>query len=373
MKPLTALLMLLVLTSCTAEKEKQKPPPAPPPVVSVTAATAVEKDVPVLLKAVGEVEAYATVSVKSLVGGQLQHIHFKEGQDVNKGDILFTIDPRPFEAALKQLQANLIRDTIQLENAQREAARYEKLLQKEYISTSQYEQLRTNADALRASADAGRAAIDNAALQLEYCSIRSPISGRLGSILLNQGNIIKASDDNKAMVVINQVQPIYVNFAVPAQHLQQIKKYMASEKLIVEAIIPQTDLPPEKGVLTFVDNAVDKATGTIHLKGMFENTDRRLWPGQFVNAVLRLTTRPHSIVVPSEAVLTGQKGQYVFVISDNQTVQITPVKTSITLDGETVIDTGLYPGDNVVTDGQLRLVTGSKVSIKKPASQQPSK
>ncbi|MBF0317873.1 MAG: efflux RND transporter periplasmic adaptor subunit [Nitrospirae bacterium] len=367
------LLGLLLLASCTAEKDKQKKPQTPP-VVSVTTARAVEKDVPVLLRAVGEVEAYATVAVKSVVGGQLQRVHFREGQDVGKGDILFTIDPRPFEATLRQAQANLTRDTIQLENAQKEAARYEQLLKNEYISTSQYEQMRTNAGALKALVDADKAAIENAALQLGYCSIRAPISGRLGSILLHEGNIIKATDDNKALVVINQIRPIYVNFAVAATYLQQINTLRRGQRLIVEVTIPNTPEAtanivtaknaPIKGVLTFVDNTVDKTTGTIHLKGEFANSDGDLWPGQFVHVVLRLKTRPRVIVVPSEAVLTGQKGQYVFVVSDNQTVTNTPVTTSLTLDGQTVVDSGLHPGDNVVTDGQLRLVTGSKIAVK---------
>ncbi|MBF0607746.1 MAG: efflux RND transporter periplasmic adaptor subunit [Magnetococcales bacterium] len=376
LKVLFSLILLLLMASCTVQKDKQKKPP-PPPVVSVTVARAVEKDVPVLLRAVGEVEAYATVAVKSVVGGQLQSVHFKEGQDVRKGDILFTIDPRPFETTLRQAQANLVRNTIQLENAQKEAARYEQLLKNEYISASQYEQMRTNAGALKALVDVDRAAIENAALHLSYCSIRAPISGRLGSILLHEGNIIKATDDTKALVVINQIEPIYVDFAVPATYLSQINTLRRGQKLVVEVIIPQApeatanqettaQTTPIKGVLTFMDNTVDKTTGTIHLKGEFGNADRRLWPGQFVNVVLYLTTRPHAIVVPSEAILIGQKGQYVFVVSDNQTAAYTPVTTSLTLDGQTVVDSGLRPGDNVVTDGQLRLVTGSKVAIKDP-------
>ncbi|KJU81779.1 RND family efflux transporter MFP subunit [Candidatus Magnetobacterium bavaricum] len=354
--------------------------------VSVTTARAVEKDVPVLLRAVGEVQAHATVAIKSVVGGQLQRVHFREGQDVAKGDILFTIDTGPFEAALNQAKANLIRDTVQFENAQKEAARYEQLLKNEYISVSQYEQMRTNAGALKALVDADKAAIENAALQLGYCSIRAPISGRLGSILLHEGNIIKATDDNKALVIINQMQPIYVDFAVAATYLNQINTLKQGRKLIVEVTIPQgpegssnmatanivtAENAPIKGVLTFVDNTVDKTTGTIHLKGEFANSDRRLWPGQFVNVLLYLTTRPRSIVVPSEAVLTGQKGQYVFVVSDNQTVTNTPVATSITTEGHTVVDSGLHVGDNVVTDGQLRLVTGSKVAVKDPSRDVP--
>ncbi|MBF0590876.1 MAG: efflux RND transporter periplasmic adaptor subunit [Nitrospirae bacterium] len=370
---LALLLLFLLLASCTVEKDKPKTPP-PPPVVSVTAARAVERDIPVLLRAVGEVQPHATVSIKSVVGGQLQHIHFREGQDVNKGDILFTIDPGPFEAALEQARANLVKDTVQLETAQKEALRYEQLLKKEYISTSQYDQVSTSASSLKATVEADKAAIDNAALQLGYCYIRAPISGRLGSILLYQGNIIKASDDNKAIVIINQIQPIYVDFAVAAGYLQQINTLSQSQRLVVEAIITQgqgassnnasSNSASIKGTLTFIDNTIDKTTGTIHLKGEFENSDRRLWPGQFVNVVLHLTTRPRAIVVPSEAVLAGQNGQYVFVISDNQTVTNTPVTTSLTSDGQTVVDSGLHPGDNVVTDGQLRLVTGSKVAVK---------
>ncbi|MBF0564323.1 MAG: efflux RND transporter periplasmic adaptor subunit [Nitrospirae bacterium] len=336
----------------------------PQAVIPVTAAMAVEKDVPVELRAVGNVEAYSTVSVKSLISGQLQEIHFKEGQDVKKGDLLFTIDPRTNEVALKQAEAAYARDLAQMENAKKDARRYEELAKKEYVAVSQYDQYRTAADALEATVKADKASIDNAKLQLSYCFIYSPVTGRTGSLLIHKGNLIKASDDNKFMVVINQVQPIYVNFAVPAQYLPDIKRYDSGGKLAIEATQPQTNEAPEKGVLTFIDNAVDNTTGTIHIKGTFDNNSKSLWPGEFVNVRLTLTVKPHAVVVPSQTVMTGQSGQFVYVIKPDSTVDTRYVTTGIATDRETVIDSGLKTGEQVVTDGQLRLVSGSKVSIK---------
>jgi multidrug efflux system membrane fusion protein len=333
-----------------------------PKPVPVLAAAAVLKDVPVQLTAIGNVEAYSTVEVNSRIGGQLVLVHFKEGQDVNKGDILFTIDPRPFEAALKQAEANLVRDTAQLNNARQQEQRYQELVKKGYVSQADYDQMRTNADALEATVKADKAAVENARLQLTYCFIYSPITGRTGNLLVHQGNIIKEND--KTIVTINQVQPIYVSFNVPEQRLAEIKKYSAGERLKVIASFPQSDGIPLQGELTFIDNSVDRTTGTIRLKATFANSDRRLWPGQFVNVTLNLTTRPNAIVAPSQAIQTGQQGQYVFVIRSDATVEMRPVAVSMTVGSESVIDKGVAPGEQVVTDGQLRLIPGAKVEIK---------
>jgi multidrug efflux system membrane fusion protein len=352
--------LIAFLSACSGGKEQP-----PRPAVPVTAGTVIQKTVPVQVRAIGNVEAYSTVSVKSQIGGELVRVHFKEGRDVNKGDLLFTIDPRPYESALKQAEANLTRDTAQFENARVEASRYEELVRKGYVAQEQYDQIRTNAATLEAAVNADKALVENARLQLKYCFIYSPIMGRTGYLLANQGNLIKANADNP-IVVINQIQPIYVTFSVPEQYFGEIRKYMSSGKLKVEAVIGKDEKHPEAGVLTFVDNTVDTATGTIKLKATFNNRDKRLWPGQFVDVVLTLTMQPNAIVIPSQALQTGQSGVYVFVIKSDLSVESRSVVVARSLDGESVIEKGLQPEEKVVTDGQLRLVPGAKVDIKTP-------
>jgi multidrug efflux system membrane fusion protein len=344
---------------------KQSAPPPKPP-VPVTAATVVQKTVPVQFNTIGNVEAYSTVSFKSQIGGILTRVHFREGQDVSKGDLLFTIDPRPYEAALKQAEANLAKDAAQLENARVEVRRYEELVKKGYVAQEQYDQIQTNAAALEATVNADKALVENAHLQLKYCYIYSPINGRTGTLIVNEGNLIKANADT-SMVVINQIQPIYVTFSVPEQNLSEIKKYMSYGKVKVQAFITKGEDNPEEGILNFVDNTVDVATGTIKLKATFVNKGKRLWPGQFIDVVMTLTTQPNAIVVPSQSIQTGQKGQYVFVIKSDLSVESRPVVVARSLDGESVIEKGLQPGEKVVTDGQLRLVPGTKVNIKTSA------
>jgi multidrug efflux system membrane fusion protein len=357
-----SILGILLMAFIPACSGKPAPPQKPP--VPVTAGNVVQKTVPIQILAIGNVEAYSTVSVKSQIGGILTRVHFREGQDVNKGALLFTIDPRPYEAALRQAEANLAKDTAQLENARKEVRRYAELVKKGYVAQEQYDQISTNAASFEAIVNADKAVVENARLQLKYCYIYSPITGRTGNLIADEGNLIKANADT-AMVVINQVQPIYVTFSVPEQNLSEIKRYMAEGQLRVEAFLSKEDVKPEQGVLTFIDNAVDLATGTIELKGTFANREKRLWPGQFVNAVLTLTSQPDAVVVPSQSIQAGQKGQYVFVIKKDLTVEDRPVVVGRTLNSETVIDKGLRSGESVVTDGQLRLVPGAKVEIKK--------
>lgn len=325
-----------------------------------------QKIMPVQIRAIGNVDAYATVSVRAQVTGTIMRVHFKEGQDVKKGDMLFTIDPRPLEAALKQAEANLARDTAQLENAQQQARRYGELVKKQYISQEQYDQIRTNAGALEAVVQADKAAVENARVQLGYCFIYAPMTGRTGSILLNEGNLVRVNDGTP-LVVINQVSPIHVNFSVPEHYLQEIKKRLAGGKVGVEAIIPPSDNRDEKGELTFVDNAVDKSTGTIRLKAAFANNSRRLWPGQFVNVIVTLSTQADAIVIPAQAVQTGQDGQHVFVVKADQTVEPRKVIVSRTVNNESVVEKGLKVGETVVTDGQFQLAPGVKVEVKKEA------
>jgi multidrug efflux system membrane fusion protein len=302
------------------------------------------------------------------------------------------IDTRPYVAALQQAEANLAKDKaqkqqaeanlakdiLQAKNAEVEAQRRAHLLRQNSVSQEEYEQARTTAAALQGTVNADRAAIDNAQaaiqaeqaavdaarLQLDYCTIRSPLSGRTGSLMVHQGSIVTAN--STTLVVINQLTPIYVAFPVPEQDLPEVKRYMAGGTLTVAAIIPDEAQQPEHGVLTFVDNAVDPTTGTIRLKGTFRNDAKRLWPGQFVNVILTLTTQPNAIVVPAQAVQVGQEGQYVFVVQPDLTVALRPVVVARTVEGEALIAKGVAPGEMVVTDGQLRLTPGAKVEIKTP-------
>jgi multidrug efflux system membrane fusion protein len=338
--------------------KESKVEPAPVPVVT---ARVMQKNVPVQIKAVGTVQADSTVTVRSRVDGQILKIYFREGRDVRKGDLLFVIDPKAIEANLRQAEATLARDEVQSKNAGIQADRYAFLVEKGYVSKDQYDQFRTTSEALKATVKADRAAVDNLRVQLQYCYIRSPISGKTGSLLVDEGNVVKNNDT--ALLTINQISPIEVVFSVPEKYLSKIKVYQAAGKLPVEAAIP-SNKTPEKGSIFFIDNTVDPSTGTIRLKGLFPNLQRRLWPGQFVNTILTLTTQKGAVIVPSQAVQTGQRGTYVFVVKPDMTAEVRPVVVGRSLDGETVIDKGVSPGETVVTDGQIRLVPGSRVEIK---------
>lgn len=331
--------------------------------VPVTVATVTQQTVPVTLRAIGSGEAFSTVSVKAMINGEITRVNFAEGQDVRKGQLLFSIDSRSYEAALELAQANLARDLAQQRNAQTEANRYASLYAQGVVAKEQSDQYETTAHSMDAAVQADRAAIDNAKVQLSYCSIYSPLDGRTGSLLIHQGNLVKANDTT-SLVVINQITPMYVDFAVPEQYLAEIKKRMAGGRLRVEALIPKDQGGPEEGLLSFVDNAVDVTTGTIRLKGTFSNPRRRLWPGQFVDVVLTLGSQPNVAVVPSQSIMTTQNGQYVFVVKSDKTVESRAVTVGQALNGETVIEKGLQAGEVVVTDGQLRLVPGSKVEFK---------
>jgi membrane fusion protein, multidrug efflux system len=354
------LLLLLALGACSAKKEK----PAAKPPVMVTVAASVEKSIPVQIRAIGNVEAYNTVSVKAQINGQVTRVHFAEGDAVARGALLFTIDPRPFEAALRQAEASLARDRAQARFAREQTERYGALLKDGIVTQDQYDQLRANADALDAAIAADRATVDNARILLGYCYIRSPIDGRTGNLAVKAGNLVKAND-LPVLVTINQITPIYAAFTIPEKVLPEIKKYLGEGKLKVDAVIPGDPKAPETGTITFLDNTVDTATGTIRLKGTFANTGRRLWPGQFVNVVLTLTTRPNAVVVPTRAIQTGQQGEFVFVVRGDLTVESRAVATGEMLNGETVIASGINSGEKVVTDGQMQLVPGAMVEVKR--------
>ncbi|OGK85258.1 MAG: hypothetical protein A2X53_12820 [Candidatus Rokubacteria bacterium GWA2_70_23] len=397
------------------------PPAAAPAAVPVGVATVERKMVPLQVVTVGNVQAYTTVGVKSQIAGQITKVHFTEGREVKRGDFLFTLDPRPFEASLRQNEANvakdvaqrrqaeaalgqrgaevtqalanLERDLAQMENARVQEQRYRDLAKKEFIAREQYDQVRTNFAALQAVVQASRAAVENARasaraaeaavenaqaaitgneamvesarLQLAYTAIRAPMDGRTGNLLAQVGNVVKSGED-APLVVIVQVQPIYVSFSVPEQQLTAINSYRARGTLTVEARI-DGGRRTAAGTLTFVNNTVDPTTGTIQLKATFPNADDALWPGQFVDVVLMLASEA-AVIVPAEAVQAGQQGSFVFVVKPDLTVESRRVKVGRRLPRELVIEEGLQAGERVVTDGQLRLVPGARVEIKPPRS-----
>jgi multidrug efflux system membrane fusion protein len=380
-------LLLAVTAACSDRAGAQKAPPAPA-AVPVVVADAVQRSVPLQVAAVGNVQASTTVSVKSQVAGQIEQVHFTEGREVKRGDLLFTIDPRPFEAALRQAdaalgqrqaeiaqaRANLARDLAQQEWAQVQERRYHELLSKDLIAREQYEQIRTNASAMEATVRANRAAeenaraataaaqaqVDHARLQLAYTKIHAPIDGRTGNLLVQRGNIVKANEDS-ALVVIAQVHPIHVSFSVPEQQLTAVKRFQSTGTLAVEARAPGAG--STRGTLTFVNNTVDPNTGTIQLKATFANTENLLWPGQFVEVTLTLANE-NVVVVPSQAVQAGQQGPFVFVVKPDLRVESRRVEPGRRLERETIVTSGLKPGERVVVDGQLRLVPGALVEVK---------
>jgi len=414
-----------ILSGCSGgpnERADAKTAPAGE-AIPVSVSPVITKSVPVQIRANGSVQAIATVTIMSQVDGQISRIHFREGQDVKQGDPLFTLDQRPLEAALgqaeanlgrdtaqlqqaeaalaqsvaaeKQAEANLARDAAQLENANAQARRYKELIDDGAVSKEQYDQVRTTAVAMEATIQADEAAVtnakaairsaqattetiraaikadqaiaENARVQLGYTVIRSPFDGRTGNLLVHVGSAVKARDSNSPLVVINQIHPIYVSFSVPEQSLADIRKYRAAGSIRVDALIPGQEQSPARGELAFVNNTVDPSTGTIQLKATFGNSDNRLWPGQFLNVLLTLTTEPNAMVVPSQAIQTGQQGPYVFVVTPDLTVEMRSIAPGLALDGETIVQKGLTPGERVVTEGQIRLVPGARVDVKPSA------
>jgi multidrug efflux system membrane fusion protein len=337
-----------------------------PPAVPVSTVAVALKSVPVRLQAIGNVEPYTTVAVKARVDGQIVSVHFKEGDEVRQGAVLFEIDPRPFAAALKQAQANLLKDKALLDRANEQEKRYKDLLAKNFISADAYEQVRTNAQTAAATVAGDEAAIESARLSLDYCTIRSPVTGYAGRIQIQQGNLVKANDTNP-LVTINQVVPIYASFSIPEQNIADIRKYQANGELKVQATFANASHAPIAGKLSFLDNSADTTTGTIKLKAEFPNTDKALWPGQFVNVVLTLYEQQDAVVTPSAAVQNGPNGQYVFVIKPDLTAELRNIKVTRAEGDDTIVASGLQPGDQVVTVGQVRLAPGTKVNVTKPA------
>jgi len=332
----------------------------------VTIATATRDDVPVQVQAIGWAEAYATVTIRPQVEGQLTEIHFTEGQQVKIGDLLFTIDPRPFVAALRLSEANLLKNQALAQDAEREANRVTDLFTKNMAADRERDQARANSDAVRAQVQADQAAVENATLHLEYCTIRSPIDGRAGARLVDVGNIVEAN--KTALVTVNQISPIFATFSVAERHLSLIKQQMQAAPLTVEARFADEPSDPIIGRLAFVDNQVDTLTGMVRLKATFPNEDHRLWPGRFVNVALTISKQQDAVVVPTSAVQTGQRGTFVFVVRGDSTVDMRPVSVGANVHERTVLSEGVQAGEVVVTDGQLRLTPGVKVRSKANAN-----
>src|SRR6266478_4391668 len=333
-----------------------------PPRVPVTTARAAQRAVPFEIVATGTVEPRQTVSVQSQVTGVLMQVTFHEGDEVAAGQVLFQIDPRPFQAALDQAQAMLARDQAQAANARAEADRYAALVQQDYVTKQDYDEKRANADALAASVRADSSAVANARLNLEWATIRAPLAGRTGRLLLREGNLVRANSPDP-LVVINQIHPILVRFAVPEQNLGDIQRYRQN-RLPVFVSPSQTDTVFSEGLLTFVDNSVDTSTGTVLLKAEFPIRDNVLWPGEFLNVRLQLYIDDKALVVPAQAVMTGQQGTYVFVLNQDGTARSQPVTVERPAGAYTVIAQGVRAGEEVVTDGQVRLVDGAPVEVK---------
>lgn len=363
-----AAVLALALASCLASSlascGKGAKKPLAPPAVPVLAAAVETRDVPLDASAVGRVDPFATVAVRSRVGGPIVRVTFREGQDVRQDELLFEIDRKPFEVALHVSLANLERDRARAREADENAKRYEELVKKDYVTKEQASQTMSNAEALRAIVKADEGDVANARLNLSYCSITAPTPGRTGSLLVNVGNLVKPNDD-KPLVVINQVEPVFVTFAVPEGSLADVKKRFASGRLTVLATPNGAGAVASTGELTFIDNAVDTTTGTINLKATFPNRDHALWPGQFANVSLRLANETGALVVPTEAVQTGQAGTFVYVIGADDTVAVRAVAVRRTYRQWSVLEKGVAVGERVVTDGQLRLAPGAKVAIKK--------
>jgi multidrug efflux system membrane fusion protein len=365
--------------------------------VPVVTSRAERKAVPVTVSAVGAAEAISSVAIRSQVTGQLTAIHFAEGREVQRGQALFSLDPRPFQAALQQAQAVLARDTATLRNAEADQARTDTLFQRGLVAREQYESQRASVAALAATIEADKAAAETARLNLQYAEITAPITGRTGSLGAHVGDLVRANDTSP-LVVINQLAPVYVTFSVPGRLLTDIRRYQAQKPLSVTAASPQPSsptatpaaaaggtpgagragngaeaaprIPPTvaRGVVTFIDNAVDATTGTIRLKGTFPNSDYQLWPGAYVEVTLNLTTQPDAVVVPATAVQASQEGQYVFVVKPDRTVDMRTVKVGRQQGDEVVIAEGISAGEEVVTDGQLRLTPGVRVSERTDAA-----
>ena len=357
-----SLALALLVASCSRKPAGGGRGGGPEAPVPILAAQVASKDVPVEIRGVGTVQAYSIVSVRPQITARIEAVHFHEGQDVNAGDLLFTLDARQWKASLNQAQANFDRDQAQLISARLEFERTSNLFQSKIASQQDYDTAEAAYQAQQATLLADSAAISNAEITLGYTEIRSPIQGRTGKLNVKAGNVVKSPDD--VLVTVAQIHPIYVAFSVPEQHLSAIRREAREKTLAVQSYPPGETNAPAVGDLTFINNMVDTNTGTILLKATFSNLDNTLWPGQFVQTSLTISNLVNATVVPSQAVQSGQNGEFVFIVTSAGTAEMRPVRTGIANDGLTVIESDIKPGETVVTDGQLRLTPGAKVVIK---------
>jgi len=359
---LLILALMFLLAGCANKQTAQAAspgsgrPPAP-----VVVSTVEQRDVPVQITAIGNVEAYQTVQIRSQVNGQIEKIYFKEGEDVHKGQLLYSLDKRPFQAALEQAQGMLKRDEAQAANSKLQAARYTDLEKQGVISLEQADLQRTQDSSNSAAVYADNAAVDAAKVQLQYTDIYAPIDARTGALMINVGNLVKAND-TPFLVQLNQITPIYVTFTVPEARLAEVRQFVAKGLKVLAYPKGQPGNPVE-GLLTFIDNGVDPQTGTVKLKATFQNKDKRLWPGEFVNVVLNLSMVKNAITVPTKAIQSGQQGDYVFVVTKDGTADPRQVTTAGTYQNLTLVKSGLNLGDTVIVDGQLRVAPNGKVTI----------
>ena len=359
--PLTA---VLVISSCGNREQSQAAggagggrPPAPVVVASVE-----QRDIPIQVSAIGNVEAYQTVQIRSQVNGQIQKVLFREGEDVHKDQLLFQLDKRPFQADLEKAVGQMKHDQAQAENSRLQAERYSSLEKEGVASHEQADQIRAQAKADASAVEADKAAVDAARVQLQYTDIAAPIDARAGALMINLGNLVKAND-TPYLVQLNQVSPIYVSFSVPEVHLDRVRQYFVSGQVKVLAYPKGQSTNAAVGRLTFIDNGVDTTTGTFKLKGTFQNQDRRLWPGGFVDVVLELSMQKKATVVPTKAIQTGQQGEYVYVVRTDSTAESRPVKTAGVYQNLTLVSDGLRTGERVIVDGQLRVAPNAKVIV----------
>ncbi len=333
----------------------------------VIVGTVQRKVVPLGIDAIGAVEPIRGTTVRSQITGVLMRVAIKEGQVVQQGDLMFEIDPRPFQNALVTAEADLQKVRLQLESARAQVARYKSLTADQMVSKEAFEKISDTARSLEAEALSNEAKVASAKLQLEYCSIRAPIAGRTGNMPVREGDLVRANEVGGVLVTINQLSPIYVTFGVPQQYLGTLNRYRASGTIKVRAVPPGTDETPEEGELTFIDNTVDSATGTLKLKGTFPNATQRLWPAQFVTVVVTLAS-PEVLTVPGNALQTSQTGQFVYVVKPDKTAELRPIVLERSYAGDAVIAKGLTEGEIVVTEGQLRVIPGRPVDVKDPAA-----
>ncbi len=359
---------LLLLAAFWAGGCNRPAAPRPRDPVSVLTARAGTTNIPVLIAPppVGHVTPISCVTIRSQIGGTISTVNFKEGQEVQPGDLLFTIDARPMQAALEQARANLERDRAQLKNSKIQFDREQKLFDQKLVSQDEFDTSRSSQDALVGTVAADEAAVTNALLNLEFTRICSPIQGRTGALQFHEGNVVKAPDD--VLLTINQIHPIYAVFSVPERYLPVIQRQARDRTLPVFASFENMEEAPPRGELTFLDNSVDPTTGMIQLRATFPNARSLLWPGQFVSLSLQLDELTNAVVVPSQAVQTGQNGQFTYVVKPDQTVEVRPVQAGITYHGLTVVASGVSAGETVVTDGQLRLTSGAVVADKTQAA-----